>query len=138
MPRPDPWRLDPAAYPHSEAIQTRFADLDVLGHINNVAMAGLFEAGRTRFLRASGLFAAREHRVLLVAIEINYLAEGSFPEDVTVATGVARIGNRSWTLQSAAFQNGRAIATCDATAAIEAPAIPQALRDLLERWPISR
>lgn len=138
MPRPEAWRLDPAAYPHSEAIQTRFADLDVLGHINNVAMAGLFEAGRARFLRATGMFEAREHRVMLVAVEINYLAEGSFPEDVQVATGVSHIGNRSWTLQSACFQKGRCIATCDATAAIDGPAIPAPLRTLLERWTISR
>ena len=132
MARPEAWRLDEKRYPHTDTIQTRFADIDVLGHINNVAMAGLFEAGRARFLRASGVFGAREHRVMLVAVEINYLAEGSYPEDVEIATGVARIGNRSWTLLSAAFQNGRAIATCDATAAIEAPTIPDALRALLD------
>ena len=42
MPRPEAWRLDPASYPHHDVIQTRFQDLDVLGHINNVAMAGLW------------------------------------------------------------------------------------------------
>jgi acyl-CoA thioester hydrolase len=138
MPRPDPWRLDLAAYPYSEAIQTRFADLDVLGHINNVAMAGLFEAGRARFMRATGMFAAREHRMMLVNVELNYLAEGSFPEDVTIGTGVSRIGGRSWTLLAAAFQGGRCIATCDATAASDGPEISPALRTMLERWMISR
>ena len=49
MPRPAPWRLDPAAYPHHDVIQTRFQDLDVLGHINNVAWAALFETARIRF-----------------------------------------------------------------------------------------
>ncbi len=134
MPRPEPSRLDPAAYPWSDTIQTRFADLDVLGHINNVAMAGLFEAGRARFLRATGMFEVREHRVMLVNVEINYLAEGNFPDDVVIGTGVARIGNRSWVLHSACFQNGRCIATCDGTAAIEGPAIPDALRVLLEQY----
>jgi acyl-CoA thioester hydrolase len=55
MPRPDPTRLTPSAYPHSETIQTRFQDLDPLGHINNVAMAALFESGRVRFNQAMGL-----------------------------------------------------------------------------------
>ena len=49
MPRPAPWRLDPASYPHHDVIQTRFQDLDVLGHINNVAWAALFETARIRF-----------------------------------------------------------------------------------------
>lgn len=138
MARPEAWRLEAAAYPWTDTIQTRFADLDVLGHINNVAMAGLFEAGRARFLRASGMFAVREHRVMLVNVEINYLAEGNFPDDVMIGTGVARIGNRSWVLQSACFQNGKCIATCDATAAIEGPGIPDALRGLLEKWAFNR
>lgn len=138
LPRPESWQLEPAAYPHRDTIQTRFADLDVLGHINNVAMAGLFEAGRARFLRATGMFEVREHRVMLVNVEIDYLAEGSFPEDVEIGTGVGRIGNRSWLLQSACFQHGRCIAACDATAAIEAPAIPERLRALLQEWQFSR
>lgn len=134
MPRPDPWRLDVAAYPYRDTVQTRFADLDVLGHINNVAMAELFETARARFMRAVGIYEMREHRVLLVNVEINYLVEGSFPDDVVVGTGIGRIGNRSWVLQSACFQNGRCIATCDATAATEGAGIPAALRELLAKW----
>ena len=30
MARPAPWRLDPAAYPHTQTVQTRFGDMDVL------------------------------------------------------------------------------------------------------------
>ncbi|OQW44506.1 MAG: hypothetical protein A4S16_14285 [Proteobacteria bacterium SG_bin6] len=45
MARPPAWRLEPGAYPHHETIQTRFQDLDVLGHINNVAFAALFDSG---------------------------------------------------------------------------------------------
>ena len=51
MPRPAPWRLSPDAYPYPDVIQTRFQDMDVLGHLNNVAFAALFETGRTRFNR---------------------------------------------------------------------------------------
>ena len=54
MPRPEAWRTDIAAYPFSATTETRFQDLDVLGHINNVAMAALFENGRVRFNRSLG------------------------------------------------------------------------------------
>lgn len=113
MARPEPWRRDIAAYPHREAIQTRFQDLDVLGHINNVAMAALFESGRVRFNRAMGLAGWSGHRWLVARVEINYLAEGFFPDDVEIATGIGEIGTRSWQILSAAFQKGECIATCD-------------------------
>ncbi|MDQ2764072.1 MAG: acyl-CoA thioesterase, partial [Pseudomonadota bacterium] len=34
MAKPESWRLDPASYPHRDVIQTRFQDLDPLGHLN--------------------------------------------------------------------------------------------------------
>ena len=114
MARPDPWRLTRTAYPRCEAIQTRFQDLDVLGHINNVAMAGLFESARVRFNRAMALDGWHGHRWLVAKVEINYLAEGHFPGDVEIATGIGHIGTRSWHILAAGFQEDTCIATCDA------------------------
>jgi acyl-CoA thioester hydrolase len=113
MGRPDPARLDPAHYPHTTTIQTRFQDLDVLGHINNVAMAALFESARVRFNRSLDLAGWSGHRWLVARVEVNYLAEAYFPDDVAVATGIGEVGNRSWQILSAAFQRGACIATCD-------------------------
>ncbi|NJM51250.1 MAG: hypothetical protein HC843_10575 [Sphingomonadales bacterium] len=45
MARPEAWQMRPESYPFSHLTETRFADLDLLGHINNVSMAGLFEHG---------------------------------------------------------------------------------------------
>ena len=137
MPRPDPSRLDPATYPHSETIQTRFQDLDPLGHINNVAMAALFENGRVRFNQSIGLAYWKGHRWLVARVEINYIAEGHFPADVEIATGIGEIGTRSWHILSAAFQNGAAIATSDAvivmSAAGGATSLPDDFRAALEK-----
>lgn len=138
MGRPDQSRLVHASYPYTTAIQTRFQDLDVLGHINNVAMAALFEAGRVRFNTAVGLAGWKGHRWLVANAEINYLAEGHFPADVEVATGVGKIGTRSWTLLSAAFQHGVAIASCDVTLVMSAETgaseLPSDFRATLERY----
>jgi acyl-CoA thioester hydrolase len=119
MSRHDPARLIAANYPFSASVETRFQDLDPLGHINNVAMAALFEQGRVRFNRGM----LREHaggrvpgvRWLVARVDINYLAEGFFPEPVLVASGIGRIGNASWTILSAAFQDDKCIGLCDAT-----------------------
>ena len=115
MPKPESWRLDAASYPLCIDVQTRFQDLDINGHLNNVAFAALFESGRVmmnRRVRSVEASPANE-RTMVAAVEINYLAEGNFPDPVRIATGIGRIGTSSWTLVQAMFQNGRCIATCD-------------------------
>jgi acyl-CoA thioester hydrolase len=116
MAKPADWRRSIEAYPFSVAIPTRWADLDMLGHINNVSMAGLFEEGRGRFNRSLELPRDRKTtRWLIAAVAINYLAEAHHPHDVTIASGIGHVGTKSWTILSAAFQQGQCVATCDTT-----------------------
>ncbi len=141
MPRPLPWRLDPAAYPHTQMIQTRFQDMDVLGHLNNVAFAALFETARTKFNQEIDLLSAiRDRRSVVARVEINYLAEGHYPDDVTIGTGMGAIGGRSWDMLAAMFQGGRCIATCDATIvmgkAADGSGLPEAFRGKLAAWAV--
>ena len=132
MSRPAPWRLDPAAYPHHDTIQTRFADLDVLGHINNVAWGTLFETARVRFLATIASSGPGRQRGLVANVEINYLAEGHFPGDVTMAHGIGTIGRRSWQLLGLALQDGKPVATCDVTIVTAGESIDPAFRAQLE------
>src|SRR3546814_21150923 len=89
--------------------------MDVNGHLNNVAIATLFESGRV-FLNAQVQPLTERpsnERTMVEAIEINYLAEGDFPDPVHIASGFGRLGGTSWTIIQAMFQNGRAIAPSD-------------------------
>ncbi|MBL0769198.1 acyl-CoA thioesterase [Sphingopyxis sp. DHUNG17] len=141
MPQFDPARLDPASYPYSTSVETRFQDLDPLGHINNVAMAALFENGRVRFNRDNLVERQRRmpgDRWLIARVEINYLAEGHFPDPIEVASGIGTIGNRSWTILSAAWQSGRCVGLCDSTIVYQSKDGKQPISDdfraELERW----
>lgn len=117
MPRPAPVRLDPASYPVTVTLQTRFQDLDTMGHLNNVAYAALFESARIMFNHAFGRHARAgdPFRAVVARNEINYLAEGAYPEDVVISTGIGRIGTRSWDILALMEQGGRPIAVCDST-----------------------
>ena len=116
MAKPEAWRLDRSVYPFVAEIETRWADLDLLGHINNVSIAGLFEEGRGRFNRSLDLHRDREAiRWLIAGVDIAYLAEAHHPAPVTMASGIGSVGNRSWTILSAAFQNSQCVATCETT-----------------------
>lgn len=138
------WRRERAAYPATVEIQTRYQDLDTLGHINNLAMGVILGEGRARFnfgmLSPQPDIAAGE-RWLIARVDTHYLAEAHFPDPVEVAVGVGRIGRTSWTIWSAAFQPGRCVALCDATVAVRDPhgakMLPDALRAELERYRIT-
>jgi acyl-CoA thioester hydrolase len=115
MARPDPWRLSVEAYPIKAMLQTRFQDLDINGHLNNVAFAALFESARVSLIRDVRIWNERpaNERTMVAAVTINYLAEGNFPDPVTIASGIGGIGTSSWTIVQSMFQNDQCIATCD-------------------------
>lgn len=139
MARPEDWRRDRAAYPFSCVVPTRFQDLDPLGHINNVAMAAMFETGRVRFNQRLEAFEPRPggKRWLVGSIAIAYLAEAHFGHDIEVTSGIGTIGTRSWRIESAAFQQGICVATCDTTLVIEGD-MPDGLRTALRQQMVTR
>ncbi len=130
MAKPERWRLDPASYPVSLVLQTRFQDLDVNRHLNNVAFAALFENARVQIHMEAGLAKSRApgERTMVAHVAINYLGEGQYPDDLTVCSGIGGTGNSSWTVQQAMFQNGQCIATCDAVVACRAAGKAMPLR----------
>lgn len=138
MPKPHSWQLDPANYPFSHSTETRFADMDLLGHINNVSMAGLFEHGRGMFNHAIEVQRrAPGQRWLIVSVNLDYIAEAHFPEHVEIASGILRVGFSSWDIASAAFQGGDCKATCITTIVLTdsngPTALPESLRQEFDR-----
>ncbi|MEM8917539.1 MAG: acyl-CoA thioesterase [Pseudomonadota bacterium] len=139
MARPETWQLDPASYPVSLVTQTRFQDIDPNRHLNNVAFATMFENARVRFNRALRPWADRpkNERSMVAAVSINYLREGSYPDDVEIASGVSKIGTSSYVIAQAMFQHGQCIATCDSVIVCrtdgEGKPLRQAVVDELEK-----
>jgi acyl-CoA thioesterase FadM len=55
MPKVESYRCDPASYPHKVRVLARFADVDPLWHINNVAIAQYYEEARVSANMALGI-----------------------------------------------------------------------------------
>lgn len=111
MPRPDPALLDTARYPFKYTIDTRFGDLDTNRHINNVAIARIFEEGRVRLYHASSYhsyFGTAQNMVVSLAIE--YLAEANYPAPIALHMAVFSIGRSSHTIAQLAIQNSQPVA----------------------------
>ena len=111
MPKPDSALLDPALYPLSCSIPSRYGDLDPNGHINNVAMTGILEDARVRFL----LGCMPDHSILgwqimAASFNVEYLGQGYYPEPVDVRGGCTHIGRSSFALAQLARQGERPVA----------------------------
>ena len=135
----DPRRLVLASYPWAQEMETRFADMDVNRHLNNVAFSRFFEETRIRFNWK--LFAgdgAVRPRYLVAHVAIDYLGEGSYPEPVTMGYAIGHIGRTSFRAQKAMFQKGACIALCDTVLVHRGDAgpapLPEDLRARLEAF----
>ncbi len=138
--RSDPRRHDPATYWWSVEIPTRFSDMDPNRHLNNVAIARLFEETRVRFnmeLRAAHPEFGRP-RYLVGHVGIDYLAEGNYPAPTLMTYGIAAIGTSSFRNAMAMFQNGQCVALAETVMVHRGDAgpspIPAALRSVLEGY----
>ena len=135
---PDP--RDIAGYGHVTEHILRFADQDIMKHVNNVVFSSLFESSRISFWKTLGLFPwPKDEGIMLVRVAVDYLRQLHYPDTVKVATRIKRIGNASLSLRQALF-NGKG-ECCSLSETVSAHAhyaegrstpIPPALRRVLE------
>lgn len=107
---------DPATHTLWRQDIIRFADLDILGHVNNVAYMVFFETGRVAFLEQFGMPPRDREQgptFVLAHVAADYLAELYYPGTVDIGTGLRRVGSSSFHLGHAIFHEGecKAIAT---------------------------
>jgi acyl-CoA thioester hydrolase len=100
--------LTRSAYKHFLPLQTRWADNDVYGHVNNVAYYGYFDTIVNEYLIASGALDIHEGAVIGLVVETSckYCAPLEFPQKLEGGLRVAKIGNSSVRYEIAIFALG--------------------------------
>lgn len=96
------------AFPVTFAVPTRWADVDVYGHVNNAVHYQLFDTAVNGWLmRATGLDIRRLDAVgLVVETGCRYLAPLHHPSVPEVGIGVSRLGRTSIAYRVALFPEG--------------------------------
>ncbi|MGE0013901.1 MAG: acyl-CoA thioesterase [Azoarcus sp.] len=96
-----------AAYPHVQAITTRWMDNDVYGHVNNVQYYSYFDTVVNQWLIERGLLDYQNSEVIGLVIETScsYFSPIAFPDVVQAGLRVARIGNSSIRYEVGLFRN---------------------------------
>ena len=106
---------DEASYRCWVAEHVRFADLDLLGHVNNKAFLTYAESGRVGFLTETAMWVPGAARQNVVArVEIDYRQELHFPAEVRVGVRVLEIGRSSFRLGLGIFSHKGCVATVTA------------------------
>ena len=97
-----------AHYKHSLALQTRWADNDIYGHVNNVAYYGYFDTIVNEYLINAGALDIHQGNVIGLVVETGcrYFAPLEFPQKLDGALRVTKIGNSSVRYELAIFAEG--------------------------------
>ncbi|MEX0644281.1 MAG: thioesterase family protein [Parvularculaceae bacterium] len=105
---PQPTTSTRSQYKHFLPLQTRWADNDVYGHVNNVAYYGYFDTIVNEYLIAAGALDIHGGAVIGLVVETGckYFAPLSFPQKLEGALRVAKIGNSSVRYEIAIFREG--------------------------------
>jgi acyl-CoA thioester hydrolase len=135
-------RVEPGRYPLKVRILARYADVDPLWHINNVAIAQYYEEARVsasmRMMDGQRIPTGDGERILIAHQSIDYLREASYPGTLEIGIGVLRIGNSSYTYGMGMFQDGACVSVSDAVlvyADANGPVrLPDEYRRRLESW----
>ncbi len=89
-----------------EIITPGFYETDALGHINNTVLPMWFEKTRTPLFKVfTPDIDPKKWKLILVKIEIDYIAQITYEKTVMIKTGIEKIGKSSFVVRQEAFQN---------------------------------
>lgn len=104
-----------SGFPVFEPIETRWADNDVYGHVNNVAYYAFFDTAVNRWLIGQGLLDIEAGNPIGLVVETGcrYHAPAAFPERLEAGIRIARLGSSSVRYEIALFREGEATAIAE-------------------------
>lgn len=86
-------------------IQPRFAETDALGHLNNATLPVWFEQARTPIFKLFiPTLAINDWNLILAKIEIDFVREIFYGNEVEINTTIQRIGNSSFVVYQEVWQ----------------------------------
>jgi acyl-CoA thioester hydrolase len=103
---------DPVTYAHWVSERVRFSDTDAMGHANNVGLAAVVESGRVAYVAGLlGRLDSAAGAFVLRRLEVDYLSEARYPEQLRVGSRLLSVGRTSFTVGTGVFAEGRCVAT---------------------------
>ena len=93
-------------FEHWTTLQTRWRDLDAMGHINHAAYLTFMENARLEFYESLG-FSSRKsgqnNGIILASMNIQYHEQVIHPANLDIGQRIVRVGNKSFDMLTAIF-----------------------------------
>ncbi len=96
-------------------IQLRFNDIDQMGHVNNAVIMEFFDLGKSIYFTNIGLPPEDgDFTVMVVHVEVDFLNQILFHDNIHVVTHVDHFGNKSLSVKQQVVNSdtGMVCATC--------------------------
>lgn len=91
----------------TESFNVRFYELDGLQHVSNTVMVGWFETGRQPIFRIfNPTLNLQKWPVILANYKVDFLQQVYLDGEITIKTGISRIGNSSFEVYQECWQSG--------------------------------
>ena len=87
-------------------VDSRWRDMDAIGHINNATYLTYFETARVDFLKQLGFDLLKrdvDNSVILASMKVDYIKQSVHPSTYNIGCRITRLGNKSFDLFSAIF-----------------------------------
>ena len=87
-------------------VDSRWRDMDAIGHINNATYLTYFETARVDFLKQLGFDLLKrdvDNSVILASMKVDYIKQSVHPATYNIGCRITRLGNKSFDLFSAIF-----------------------------------
>lgn len=105
-------------FDHWFKLNTRWVDMDSMGHINHAAYLNYMETARINYFSHIGLpdiHLNRENSVILASVNISYHKQSNHPSRFDIGHRVSRVGDKSFDLLTGIFINDKVDPICVAT-----------------------
>ena len=105
-------------FDHWFKLNTRWVDMDSMGHINHASYLNYMETARIDYFSHIGLpdiHLNRENSVILASVNISYHKQSNHPSRFDIGHRVSRVGDKSFDLLTGIFVNDKIDPLCIAT-----------------------
>ncbi len=94
-------------FDHEILVQTRWGDMDALGHLNHAKYLTYMENARVHYYSSMGFGELRHEQnpgLILGGMTIDYISQVTHPTSLTVCHRINRVGTKSFDYLGAIFQ----------------------------------
>ena len=113
----DMTNLQRTDFDYWSTINTRWRDMDALGHLNHAIYLGYMETARVDLyikLGFSGIRKDMDESTILGSIDVHYLSQVKHPASLDIGHRICRVGSKSFDFLAAIFNKNKENPVCSA------------------------